>query len=192
MHEAFFADIDHSWLWPGSAKVPLRVIGSAALMLRGGYSRPTKDSDVFETIELTAELRHNLTALAGKGTELHRRHGMYLDVVRNGIPFLPHRPRWTALAISLQHFELHALDVVDVSVSKLVRFHGNDRADVKAMIDRGLVPHDEFVSRFRSAVDSFAHDARADDLPRIVRNFHTAERDYFFVDESEIELPSWV
>jgi hypothetical protein len=81
---------------------------------------------------------------------------------------------------------------VDVVVSKLKRFHANDRADIAAMVDRELVPHDLLVDRFRSAVDAFSFDARAPDLPRYVANLHLVERDYFGVDETEIELPPYI
>jgi hypothetical protein len=43
-----------------------------------------------------------------------------------------------------------------------------------------------------SIIDSFSMDARAEDLPRYVKNLHTVERDFFGVEESEIELPPWV
>lgn len=195
MHEDFFAEIDAAWRWPQPAKLRLSVIGSAALMMQFDYRRPTNDGDVLETLDLTQTIREQLLTLAGKGTELHRRRGMYLDVVANGIPFLAHTPRWRPLAEPsqrLSHFELVALDVVDVVVSKLKRFHGNDRRDVSSMIERGLIAHDVLVARFRSAVDIFAYDARADDLPAIVRNFHTVERDFLLVPETEIALPSWI
>jgi len=36
-------------------------------------------------------------------------------------------------------------------------------------------------------------DARADDLPAVVRRFHVVERDMFARSElSDIELPSWI
>jgi hypothetical protein len=41
-------------------------------------------------------------------------------------------------------------------------------------------------------VERIWHDARADDLPRIVRNLHRVERDMFDVPETDIELPPWV
>jgi hypothetical protein len=125
------------------------------------YQRGTKDSDVLETAELQKELAARLTLLAGKGTELHLRRRIYLDVT-------------------------------DVAVSKLKRFIGSDRNDIAAMIERGLVPHALFVERFKSAVESYYMDARAEDLPKYIRNFHQIERDDFDVEETEIELPSWI
>jgi hypothetical protein len=60
------------------------------------------------------------------------------------------------------------------------------------MIDRDLVPHDRLVARFRSAVDVFSGDARAEELSRYVRNLHRVERDMLGVRASEIELPGWI
>jgi hypothetical protein len=60
------------------------------------------------------------------------------------------------------------------------------------MIDRNLVLPARLVSRFRAAVDLFSGDARAEDLPRYVRNLHRVERDMLGVPETEIELPDWI
>lgn len=137
------------------------------------YQRGTKDSDVLETAELQKEIATRLTLLAGKGTELHLRRRIYLDIVPRALPFLPQEPCWRPLDTlnsSLAHLSLEALDVTDVAVSKLKRFIGSDRSDIAAMVERGLVPHALFVERFQSAVDSYLMDARAEDLPKYVRN----------------------
>ena len=88
------------------------------------------------------------------------------------------------------HFEV--LDVVDVVVSKLKRFSASDADDVRAMTESGLVEHRRLIERFRSAVDVYGGDARADDLPKYVKNLHRVERDHLGVPETEIELPAWV
>ena len=140
-------------------------------------------------------MKSQLLALGGKGSSLHTRHRLYIDVVSNGLPFLPHAPVWHALSelnATLEHFDILVLDVVDVVVSKLKRFHANDRADISAMIERGLVEHARLVQRFEAAVDIWKDGAGADDLPRYVANLHTLERDEFFVPESDIDLPSWI
>jgi hypothetical protein len=193
----FFVEIDR--LWPQQVahgrKIRLSLIGCGALMLQASYERGTKDSDVFETIDLTAEIKQHLLALAGAGTELHKRRSIYLDIVPNGLPFLPHVPLWHPaddINRALQHFELRVLDVVDVVVSKLKRFHANDQSDIDAMIERGMVPHERLIDRFRAAVDEFIGDARAADLPRYIANLHRVERDMLLVPETEIELPSWI
>jgi Nucleotidyltransferase of unknown function (DUF6036) len=170
----FFTEIDR--LWPSAEtrgpKVRLSIIGSGALMLQASYERGTTDSDVFETTELGAE-----------------------NIVSNGVPFLPQVPVWHSVPkinSALQHLELVVLDVVDVVVSKLKRFLPKDQGDIDAMIERGLVPHERLVERFRSAVDSFLGDARAVELPAWIANLHRVERDMLLVPETEIELPSWI
>ena len=77
-------------------------------------------------------------------------------------------------------------------VSKLKRFHADDRSDVDAMVARGLVPHDALLDRFRSAADAWAHCAHASDLPRYLDHLHEVERDMLGVDETEIDMPAWI
>lgn len=69
--DAFFQDIDGAWPDDGAAPIPLRLIGSTALMLQTDYHRGTNDSDVFETTDLVRETKEGLVQLAGKGTPLH-------------------------------------------------------------------------------------------------------------------------
>lgn len=189
--EEFFADIDRSWPEHPDQKIEISLIGCGALMLQADYERGTKDSDVFETLSLTKEIQTKLLAVAGRDTTLNRRHKLYVDVVANGIPFLPAIPSWHSaieLNARLTSLELRVLDVVDVVVSKLKRFSANDIADVDAMIQRDLVPHDQLVDRFRSAFDQFAYDARAADLPHYVENLHQVERDMLGEPETEFDL----
>ena len=191
----FLTDLDRRWSPTGSEKIVLHVIGSTALMLRTGYERGTKDSDVLETAALTDDIKDRLRALAGKDTALHARHGLYLDIVSQAIPFLPQRPLLHPLPklnATLRHFSVEVLDVVDVVVTKLKRFNSADASDIKAMVDRSLVDHRTLVERFRSAVDMFSGEARAEDLPRYVRHLHRVERDYLLVEESKIDLPDWI
>jgi hypothetical protein len=164
-------------------------------MLQASYERGTKDSDIFETTDLTDEDKQRLRVLAGKGTALHERRRLYIDIVSNGLPFLPQGPIWHPVPEvngELQHLELVALDVVDVVVSKLKRFNANDQSDIDAMIQRDLVPHEQLIERFRSAVAMFLGDAREVELPTYVAHLHRVERDMLLVPETEIELPSWI
>jgi hypothetical protein len=193
----FIEEIDRHWrtLPSEPRRTRLRIIGSAALMLRTGHDRGTKDSDVLETASVTPSIKERLLALAGPATALHIRHKMYLDIVASGLPFLPQAPICHALAEpnrDLKHFELEVLDVADIVVSKLKRFSANDASDIRAMVDGGHIDHDRLVERFRAAVDAFSTDARAEDLPVYVKNLNRVERDYFLVAESQIDLPSWI
>lgn len=191
----FFGEIDQKWPTDSSDKMRLRIIGCGALMLQTNYERGTKDSDVFDTLDLAAATKEHLLRLAGPNTELANRRLMYVDIVANGIPFLPHVPLWHPIAEVnnvLQRFEVLALDVVDVVVSKLKPFRPNDKADIDAMIDRELIHHARLVDRFRSAADDWAYGAHADRLHTYVKNLNEVERDMLGVDETEIELPSWI
>lgn len=187
--------MDHRWKPEARRKIPLKIIGSAALLLQVNYDRGTKDSDVLETSDITPPIKEKLLTLAGKGSLLSKSYRIYLDVVASGIPFLPQEANYHKIGNinhRLKHFEIEALDVTDVIVSKLKRFNANDASDVSAMVAGGWLNHPALIERFRRAVDGFLMDARADDLPHYVKNLHGVERDYFRVPPSEIELPSWI
>jgi hypothetical protein len=185
--EDFFQELDASWMEPQAEKIELSIIGSGALMLQCAYERGTKDSDVFETTSLTSDIQTKLLALAGNGTILHTRRRMYIDIVRNGVPFLPAGPSWHSVMrlSALRNFAVRALDITDVVVSKLKRFNGNDIADIQAMLDRDLVAHSMLLDRFRSAFQEFSYEARASSLAGYVDNLHRVERDMFNVAETD-------
>jgi hypothetical protein len=191
MARQFLTDL--AQLWSGPA-VRLHIIGATALALQMPLPRRTRDADVFELVAFDPATRDELLGLAGRGTALAARHGMYVEIVPNGIPFLPRPPRWCPIALAdpTAAVSVVALDVVDVVVSKLKRFHGNDKSDIGTVVLSGRVSHAQLVDRFRSAVDGWIGDANEDQLPRYVRNLHEVERDMLFVDESDIELPSWI
>lgn len=164
-------------------------------MLQANYQRGTKDSDVLETKDLSRRVRDSLLRLAGQRTTLATKHRMYLEFVPNGLPFLPQVPRFhemTALNEALAHFTIAALDVVDVVVSKIMRFNSDDRNDIDAMIGLELVSHEQLIHRFHSAVDWYSMDARVAELPKYVENLHRVERDMLLVDETDIQLPGWI
>ena len=179
----------------GGAEARLKVLGSTALMLQADYLRGTKDSDVLGVMPVEGEIKARLLTLAGPGSRLEAQHHFYLDVVPAGLPFLPHPPQFLhldALDARLGSFQISVLSVVDVVVSKLKRFNGHDRDDIRAMVDLELVGHEPLLERFRSAADRFSMDARAEDLPAIIRNLHWVERECFSTRPTGIELPPWV
>ncbi len=177
--------------WDGPPLPPLRIIGSTALMLQTDWERGTKDSDLLETLELDEQIKSRLLELAGPDSTLARRWRMYLDVVSNGVPFLPQVPNWHAIDLEVE-LDLHVLDVVDVVVSKLKRFSAADVGDIDAMVQKGLVPHHLLIQRFEDAADFWSTDARARDLGRYVSHLNTVERDMLLVEPTLIDLPSWV
>jgi hypothetical protein len=191
--EEFLREIDARWELTTTHRVPLRIIGATAQMLQADYERATTDSDVLETADLSRETQDRLLHLAGPESPLRTRHGMYIQIVQSGIPFLPQVPNWRTVPSldDLVHFEVLVLDIVDVVVSKLKRFHPRDEEHIAAMIDRRLVPHDVLVERFRDAVEWFKLDARAEEVPKYCANLNRVERDLFGADETEFDL-SWI
>lgn len=189
--EAFFRELDGAWQPLGGEPLELRIIGAGALQLLYGYDRGTRDGDVLETDELTAPIKVRLSELAGEGSVLKTRHRMHLHFVPAGLPFLPPKPRFEPALpkLKLKNFRLSALHAADVAVSKLARFLAQDSTDIKAIVDKGLMTHAEFVARFRAAVDLHSMDARADKLPAYLERFHTVERDFFAVKPTAIALP---
>lgn len=194
--EALLLDLDKLWQGEGKPRIRIRILGSMALMLQTNYERGTKDGDILDAHPIDAEIKERLLKLGGLGSALAKRHRVYLDVVTNGLLMLPAQPRYLPLpdfTAQLAHFEVEALSVPDVVISKLKPFRPTDIADIAAMIARGCVTHEQFQSLFLSAIDRFADGATgAAKLPKIVQNFNQIERDYFGTEETQIELPSWV
>ena len=191
--ERYFRDLDKEWKPAQPGKINLHVIGSGALFLKTDYDRGTKDSDVLETTEISPEISKQLKALAGRGSPLFKRYGIYMDVVRPSIPFLPQKPLFHDVPElnDLKNFSLHVLDLVDVVVSKLKPFRPQDLADIEFLIAQKLIPHEKLVERFNLVIDYHSMDARAEDFPKFVQNLNQVER-MMLVPETEIELPEWI
>lgn len=188
---AILLELDRRLKWDGP-KATLRFIGSVALMLQTGYERGTKDGDILRTRDVDSSLEKEILEVAGKGSSMHRQYRMYIDLVAEPVPFLPRVPRYrqvTEFGGQLRKFDVLALDVTDVVVSKLKRFSVNDVKDISAMVALGRVPHERLLERFKSAVDAWWMDARAEDLPACVRNLNEVERRLFDKPASRIELP---
>jgi hypothetical protein len=115
---AFLVDVDRRWVEREDDRIPLHILGSVALLLRTDYDRGTKDSDVVQTKELTEDIKGRLLSLAGKDTDMHRRHGMYIEVVSSGLPFLPHEPRYGSVG-AVWVFGFHGLDHAAADVGEL-------------------------------------------------------------------------
>lgn len=194
--EALLLDIDRVWKSGGSPKVTIRILGSMALMLQTDYERGTKDGDILYAPPVDEAVKDQLLALGGRDTPLAKRHRVYVDVVANGLLMMPAQPDYVplpGLSAKLRNFEVEALSILDVVITKLKPFRATDITDIAAMIERGHINHDELLVRFRSAIDRFADGATgAAKLSKIVENFNQVERDYFGVKETEIELPPWV
>ena len=161
--EQFFLELDG--LWGGAdPRIALKVIGSTALMLQADYLRGTKDSDVVGVMPVAGEIKTSSRTSRGPVHAWKACPTSTSTLCLPGCHSCPIRPRFIpldSLDARLGSFQVSALDVVDVVVSKLKRFNGNDLDDIRTMVDMELVEHEPLLERFRSAVDRFSMDARA-------------------------------
>ncbi len=191
MVEEFFREIAKSR--HSREPITFHVIGSTALMLQvSDFTKGTDDTDVLEVIHLEPSTKQELIELAGRGSRLHKTFAIYLDIVGNGIPFLPRIPCWHPTTMKVPNIDVKLLDIVDVVVSKLKTFRPRDVDDIDAMVRRDLVSHARLLERFEDAKTELAHDARASALHEIISNLNRVERDMLFVDETKVVLPPWV
>ncbi len=129
MIERFITEIDARWPPEEAEKVVLRVIGSTALMRQAKYVRGTKDSDVFRTSAIDDALAERLMTLAGEGTDLHRRHRIYLQLVPSGIIFQRQLVRWHPAELlngKLRNFRIEVIDfTMDAKAADLPKYRAN-------------------------------------------------------------------
>ena len=129
-----FREIDQRWGVPFTPKPILHLIGAGALIIQEPrHQRATKDGDIYEALPLEQPVQDRLLELAGRNSEIHVRLRLYVEILHNGFPFLPQLPVWHPIR-SFAHFDLVALDIVDICVSKLIRFSADDREDIDAMV----------------------------------------------------------
>ena len=142
---SFLRDIDKKLVQP----VELRCIGGFAIAMLYGLPRPTVDVDYLSVVPLDETA--NLESLAGKGSALHAKHGVYVQHV--GIVTVPdgYEDRLAPIFPSTyRSLRLFGLDAYDLALSKLERNSARDREDVKFLAR--AVPLDFVVlqDRYRS------------------------------------------
>lgn len=103
-------------------------LGGFVVTVIYGADRSTVDLDALSLVERDSPLWE----FAGRGSDLHKRHRVYLD--RVGIAPLPenYAERMTEVFIGLfNRLRLYALDPYDVALAKIERNSARDREDVK-------------------------------------------------------------
>lgn len=119
-------EIDESVAEP----VKLHCLGGFVITLLYGLERSTADVDVISVIPRYSA--GELLEIAGEGSPLHQKHGVYLDVV--GIATVPenYEERLTEISTGeFQNIRLFALDPYDIALAKIERNIQRDRDDVK-------------------------------------------------------------
>lgn len=113
---AFLADIDRQ----ATGTVVLHCIGGFAVSLYYGLARPTGDLDVVEVTPNDAKVW--LASLAGRGSALHQKHKVYVQIVTVAtVPYLYENRLTEILGEPFTHLRLLVLDPYDLALSKLTR-----------------------------------------------------------------------
>lgn len=110
-----------------SEEVEVHCLGGFVVTVVYGFARPTADVDVL-TVVPRGEVER-LIDLAGKGSALHRKHGLYLDLVT--VPEDYEQRLVEVAAGAFKRLRLFALDPYDLALAKLERNIQRDRDDVK-------------------------------------------------------------
>jgi len=143
---SFLADVDARL----THDVELHCCGGFVVTTLYGFQRTTADLDVLSIVP-SAE-QQNLAFLAGRGSELHKSHGIYLDIVTVATyPDDYESQLQEMFPRALHHVRLLALDPYDLVLTKLTRNSDRDRADVEYLAT--AVPLDVAVLRQRYDIE---------------------------------------
>jgi len=127
----------------------LHCIGGFAIAMLYGLPRPTVDIDCLAVIPVDEIAR--LEFLAGQGSPLHTRHGVYLQHV--GIVNIPENYADRLIPIFPSEFRrlrLRGLEAHDLALSKLERNSARDREDLKFLARAAPLDLDILEVRYRS------------------------------------------
>ncbi len=128
----------------------LHCIGGFAITMFYGISRATSDIDVLPT--LPGHRLAELQRLAGEGSELHRKHKVYVQHVTVVTYPEAYESRLHRLwpEFDLDRVRLFALEAHDLALTKLERNQDVDRDDVRALAAAGHIDPDTLRERYRS------------------------------------------
>jgi hypothetical protein len=142
-----------------SSDVALHCLGGFVVTACYGLPRPTGDLDVLRV--LPSDSQAALVKLAGKNSELHKKHGVYLDVVT--VATYPENYEERLAEVfpgACQHIHLFALDPYDLVLAKLERNLQRDRDDFAYLAQ--TVPLDLSILRNRCNDEMRAYLGRPD------------------------------
>ncbi len=131
--------------------VSVHCIGGFAMTFFYGVNRTTSDLDFLVAGSPQAAI---LQAIAGTGTELHRRFEVQVHPV--AIVTYPEDyaarliPMWETLPVN--HLRLFALEAHDLALTKLERNQDVDRDDISELAEKGLLDESTLEERYRAEV----------------------------------------
>ncbi len=144
-HE-FLTEIDEQL----SSPVRLVCIGGFVVTVIHGFSRSTGDLD---HVECPHELTAELAQIAGKGTPLHKKFGLYVDYV--GFVTMPYNfdERLLEAPFHFENIKIFVPDVYDLVLSKLERNSPKDQADVRFLANKYGLSFAILQKRFEEELD---------------------------------------
>lgn len=129
-----------------SEEVEFHCLGGFVVTVVYGFERPTADVDVLAVVPRGEVER--LIDLAGRDSALHRKHGLYLDLVTVATVPEDYEERLVEIAAgAFKRIRLFALDPYDLALAKLERNIQRDRDDVKHLAR--TTPLDMKMQRYR-------------------------------------------
>jgi len=162
--QKFLAEIDQ--LLTGPAQITC--IGGFVMTEVHGASRSTGDLDL---IESNSQVVEELQKIAGEGSELHKKHKLYVEYV--GVVTMPleFSSRLTPLPLTLEKLTIFVPEVYDLILSKLERNGPKDQADVEFLARKYALSYNILRKRFDDELDFIAN-----------RRYHLATLDKFWRD----------
>jgi hypothetical protein len=151
----------------------LYLIGRSALILGYDLNLMTKDIDILYSHG--SELQQKALERFGQGTAGAGKWGFHLEAVSSGLPPVPSGYRSRAIDVPgpWRVIRPKRLEIHDLAVTKLKRFHAKDRADLRILCDTGELNE----AGLRQALDlafTFAADEDEDPGRRTAySNLHT-------------------
>ena len=155
---SFFVDVDALL----TEDVHLHCCGGFVVTQLYCVARTTSDVDFLGVVP---NVQSHLIEIAGKGTDLHRKHKLYLDAVTVATPPEDYEQRLVPMFPGIwTHLRLHALEAHDLALSKLERNFERDRDDVQQLARSGHLSPGILKERYYQELrpNLLGHEARHD------------------------------
>lgn len=133
--------------------VDFHCIGGFVVSQHYGFGRETGDLDVLSVFP--AGSAKQVFELAGKGSNLHRKHRVYVDHVRVASYPESYATRIVRVFPTFERTRLWALEAHDLALTKLERSIERDIRDVMFLAQAGLLQRDVLVSRFEAELEPY-------------------------------------
>ncbi len=166
----YLAVLDRRLIDTGKS-TPLYLSGGAAVVLAYGSTERTKDVDAF--VAERNEVLDELQAWAGKNTVIAKREGYFFEVVP---PIYPLAPGMFDRALPIEGLNLQAItpfaiELHDIIITKLGRYHAKDRSDIELLTRIPGFRHERLTELYALARDEMKT-YWPDKLEKTDRNFN--------------------